>query len=236
MPVTNKIFIVSLIKFCLKKFNLSNINLLVDKKVFNGDIFVKVRSTGKLLNAKVNLKETNTAEVNLKIPEDGISPGQACVFYKKDNIGFKVLFLHKILPDFFLGLGSQTSQKVKKVFLDDIAKGSAILRGISKFDIGQSIVLQEGNVIGVEAAQGTDNLIKQSLPYLINVKKGVLIKLVKVNQDLRADLPTIGLDTIRDCVKSNIKGIVIKSNQHIFLNQKESIKYANKNNIFLSVI
>ena len=55
--------------------------------------------------------------------------------------------------------------------MDDIAKGSAILRGISKFDIGQSIVLQEGNVIGVEAAQGTDNLIKQSLPIFNKCEK-----------------------------------------------------------------
>ena len=65
--------------------------MLVDEKVFDNEIFVKVRSTGKLLNAKLNFKESNTAEVNLKNSEDGISPGQACVFYKKDNLGFKVL-------------------------------------------------------------------------------------------------------------------------------------------------
>ena len=70
---------------------LRDLNLLVDEKVFNSDIFVKVRSTGKLLNAKVNFKKMNTAEVNLEISEDGISPGQACVFYKKDDLGFKVL-------------------------------------------------------------------------------------------------------------------------------------------------
>ena len=70
---------------------LNNLNLLVDKKVFNDEIYVKVRSTGKLLNAKVNFKENNQANVNLKTSEDGISPGQACVFYKKDNLGYKVL-------------------------------------------------------------------------------------------------------------------------------------------------
>ena len=70
---------------------LNNLNLLVDKTVFNKEIFVKVRSTGKLLEAKVNLKEQNEAVVNLKVPEDGISPGQACVFYNKDKLGHKVL-------------------------------------------------------------------------------------------------------------------------------------------------
>ena len=55
------------------------------------NIFVKVRSTGNLLEAKVDLKDDNNAQVNLIKPEDGISPGQACVFYNKDQFGFKVL-------------------------------------------------------------------------------------------------------------------------------------------------
>jgi len=74
-----------------KIINLDNLNLLVDKREFKEEIFVKVRSTGKLLNAKVNFDNLNKAKVNLKVSEDGISPGQACVFYKENNFGFKVL-------------------------------------------------------------------------------------------------------------------------------------------------
>ena len=70
---------------------LKDINLLANESEFDEDIFVKVRSTGKLLKAKINLKSNKLAEVKLKIPEDGISPGQACVFYNKDNLGYKVL-------------------------------------------------------------------------------------------------------------------------------------------------
>ncbi len=74
-----------------KKINLKDINLLSEKKKFDKNIYVKVRSTGKLLEAKINLKSHNKAEVDLQIPEDGISPGQACVFYDKDKFGYKVL-------------------------------------------------------------------------------------------------------------------------------------------------
>ena len=74
-----------------KIINLENLNLLVDKNEFDKDIFVKVRSTGKLLQANININENKKAVVNLNIPEDGISPGQACVFYKKDDYGYKVL-------------------------------------------------------------------------------------------------------------------------------------------------
>ena len=64
---------------------------MVDKSEIEKDVYVKVRSTGKLLDAKVKLSEQNGAVVNLKEPENGISPGQACVFYNKDFLGYKVL-------------------------------------------------------------------------------------------------------------------------------------------------
>jgi len=73
------------------KINLKDINLLTDKDDFKENIYCKVRSTGKLLEANVNFSDDNKAEVNLAIPEDGISPGQACVFYNKDQFGYKVL-------------------------------------------------------------------------------------------------------------------------------------------------
>ncbi len=74
-----------------KEIILKNINLLVKKNDFNRNIFVKVRSTGELLEAHIEFKSDKTAIVNLTEPEDGISPGQACVFYSKDELGDKVL-------------------------------------------------------------------------------------------------------------------------------------------------
>jgi tRNA-specific 2-thiouridylase len=74
-----------------KNININNLNLLVHESELSKEILVKVRSTGKLLEAKVDLKNDNSAEVNLKDFEDGISPGQACVFYDLDQQGHKVL-------------------------------------------------------------------------------------------------------------------------------------------------
>ena len=80
-------------KECLgkKDIKLKDLNILTTSDDFENDIFVKVRSTGKLLKGKVNLKENNTALINLQDLEDGISPGQACVFYNEDKFGLKVL-------------------------------------------------------------------------------------------------------------------------------------------------
>ncbi len=73
-----------------KNILLRNINLLCDKKVLENEIFVKIRSTGKLIKSKVKLKN-DTAELELIDDEYGISPGQACVFYSKDELGERVL-------------------------------------------------------------------------------------------------------------------------------------------------
>ena len=152
------------------------------------------------------------------------------VITELENLNFKILYIHKIFPDLFLGPGNQTKIKISKNFLKDIHKGSLILKNNSKFDIGQSILIQEGNVIGIEAIQGTDNLIKQSLPYLQKVKKGVLIKLIKVKQDLRADLPTIGFKTLINCYKSGVVGIAYSANMTIFLEKEKILSFCKHQN------
>ena len=86
----NEITVGSRAELTKKNILLKDLNLLVDKKIFDEDIMVKVRSTGKLLKSKLNI-ENGKAKLNLLEDEYGISPGQACVFYSKDENGDKVL-------------------------------------------------------------------------------------------------------------------------------------------------
>ena len=64
--------------------------------------------------------------------------------------------------------------------------------------------------------------------------KGVLVKFPKRKQDLRIDLPTMGLKTLKQCKFSGLKGVVLKSNQNIFLERKKCINFANKNKMFIT--
>jgi len=74
----------------IKKIYLKNLNLLSDIEKCKESLFIKIRSTGRLIKAEIKLKK-DEAEINLKENETGISPGQACVFYSKNKIGYKVL-------------------------------------------------------------------------------------------------------------------------------------------------
>ena len=77
--------------------------------------------------------------------------------------------------------------------------------------------------------------------YICSIKKdnkhfGILLKFPKKKQDIRADLPTIGIDTLKDCKKIGLKGVVLKSKKNIFLDRNKCISFANKNKIFIKVI
>jgi tRNA-specific 2-thiouridylase len=86
----NKVIVGNREALSINKIYLKDINLLSKVEKFNHSLFIKVRSTGRLIKAKVNLDKTK-AVVNLDENETGISPGQACVFYSKNKFGDKVL-------------------------------------------------------------------------------------------------------------------------------------------------
>ena len=87
---TNEVIVGNRVALAIKKIYLKNLNLLSDVEEYNDNLLIKVRSTGRLIKAKVNLNDTGV-EVNLEELETGISPGQACVFYSKNQFGDKVL-------------------------------------------------------------------------------------------------------------------------------------------------
>ena len=89
-PEKNEIIVGTKKELIKKEIFLKDLNLLADKKIFENDIFVKVRSTGKLIRSKITI-ENNIAKLNLLEDEYGISPGQACVFYSNDKNGDRVL-------------------------------------------------------------------------------------------------------------------------------------------------
>jgi DUF1009 family protein len=132
-------------------------------------------------------------------------------------------------------------KSINKVIINNtdkssISKGVRIIKSLSKFDIGQSVVINNGYVLAIEGPEGTDETIKRSLHLSKKYKlknKSILVKFPKANQDLRIDLPTIGFDTIKNCIKANIKGIAVKRAQNIFLDKDKIISLVKKNNFFI---
>ena len=146
----------------------------------------------------------------------------------------KVIKLNAFNPELTLKKGIYTKIKPSNSDKKEIFKGIKILKKINSYNHTQAVIIRNNKVISLEKRKGTKEMIKSIAKS--KDKRGILIKLPKLKQDLRVDLPTIGLDTFKDCNNVGIKGIVVKSNQNIILNKKESIKYANRNKLFLIAI
>lgn len=117
-----------------------------------------------------------------------------------------------------------------------IERGIKIARLIGDADIGQSVIIQQGQVIGVEAVEGTDELIKRCMPLYRKGDAGILIKLCKPYQNRTLDLPTIGPETIALAAKNNICGIVIQSEATLVVDKEKVADYANQNKMFVLAI
>jgi len=148
----------------------------------------------------------------------------------------KVIESHKYCKSLALNK-TETITKPDNNNLADYKKGKKILDSLSKFDNAQGIVIDNGYVVAIEAAEGTDEMLKRVIKLNKNKKRksGVLIKLPKKNQSLNYDLPTVGFKTVQLCIKSKLNGIFLKKNKNIFLNKKKSLDLLNKNNLFISV-
>ena len=145
-----------------------------------------------------------------------------------------VIKLNKFNPELTLNKGCYTKTKPSKSDINTIKKGIKYLKNLNSYNHTQAIVINSNKVISFEKRKGTKQMLKSIKKN--KDKNSILIKIPKAKQDLRADLPTIGIDTLNDCKKAGIKGIVIKANQNIFLNKLKSIKLANSSKIFIVAV
>ncbi len=148
--------------------------------------------------------------------------------------GFNVIGVQDILKDIVVEAKNFTSVLPNEQDKADIELAIKITKQLGILDIGQAAIVQNGIVLGVEAIEGTDRLIKRCSE-LSNAKNysGVLVKFSKPGQELRMDLPTIGIETIKNMHASGFKGIAIEANKSIFLDIDEVVEFANQHNMFV---
>ncbi len=106
----------------------------------------------------------------------------------------------------------------------DIEVGISAVRAMSSQDIGQTVVVREGVVVAVEAVEGTDRTILRGGE--LGGPGTVVVKFTKTTQDLRFDVPTVGLKTLRTMVQAKAKVLAIEAGRSLILDQAEMIEFA----------
>ena len=153
--------------------------------------------------------------------------------FKEEKI--KTVSSLSFTPHLTLKKGNYTKIKPNQHDRKNIIIAIKALSKTNEFSFSQGAIVRNNRIIAIEDKTGTEKmLLKFTTKTKINT--GVLVKLPKKKQDLRIDLPTIGIDTLIQCKAASLKGLVLKGSQNVIINKKKSIAFANKNKMFIKVI
>ena len=153
--------------------------------------------------------------------------------FKKEKI--KTLDSLTFTPELSLSKGFHTKTKPNIDDQKDIKKAISTLNKLNNYSFVQGVVVRKNKILAFEGNDGTQKML-QKIKRKQKIPQGVLVKFPKKKQDLRIDLPTIGLETVLQCKSAGLKGIILKNKYNVCLDKKKLIDFANKKKLFIAVI
>lgn len=171
------------------------------------------------------------ARVGLKaLGDDGLLRAVAA---ELEGEGFRVVGVDEVLSDCLAVPGPYGTLSPDEQASADIERAVQVARGLGTLDVGQAVVVQQGIVLGVEAIEGTDNLLRRCGPLAREGVGGVLVKVKKPGQDRRIDLPTIGMTTLREAAASGLRGIAVEAGGALVLGRDALAAEADRLGLFV---
>ncbi len=172
------------------------------------------------------------AKVGLKaLGDDGLL---RAVVREMEGEGFRVVGLDEVLADCLAPAGLYGRIAPDAQAEADIRRGLDVAAALGALDVGQAVVVQQGMVLGVEAAEGTDQLIRRCADLKREGPGGVLVKVKKPNQDRRADLPTIGMTTLCEAAATGLRGIAVEAAGALVLGRESVVEEADRLGLFVA--
>ncbi len=162
--------------------------------------------------------------------DDGL---MSAVLRVLEEEGYRILGAHEVLTDVLGPEGLLTGMAPDEDALSDIRRGMEVLKIIGAADIGQACVVQQGIVLAVEAVEGTDAMLARIAGLARPGPAGVLVKLAKPGQELRADMPALGPATISNAAAAGLRGIAFEAGGTILTDKMLMIATAEARGVFL---
>jgi len=150
-----------------------------------------------------------------------------------ENRGFKVVGIEEVVPEMLFFEGIYGKIKPSDEDMDDINRGITVAKALGAVDVGQAVVVQEGMVLAVEAIEGTDMMLSRAATVKKKGKSPIMVKVLKPGQDMRVDLPAIGLQTIEQLKKYGIGGIAVEAGGILMIEREAVVKMADEEGIFI---
>ncbi|MCL2845836.1 MAG: UDP-2,3-diacylglucosamine diphosphatase LpxI [Chitinivibrionia bacterium] len=159
------------------------------------------------------------------------------IFSEFEKKGFRVVGIQDAMPSLLAKNGLLTKTKPSAENEKDIEFSVKKCREFGKSDIGQSIVVKNQRILGTETLLGTDALMKEAFAAKNGEVGGIMVKLAKIGQEERGDIPAIGFKTIHQLIDTKLDGIVIDAGYKTIIEEKEKLsEFADDNGIFILAI
>jgi DUF1009 family protein len=162
--------------------------------------------------------------------DDGLLAAVIRIFAEE---GFTVIGAHDVIREVLAPAGVLTRLKPDAQAMADIERGRAVTRALGAVDVGQGCVVQQGLVLAVEAIEGTDAMLARAGTLRRDGIGGVLVKLLKPSQERRADLPTIGPDTVRNAAAAGLRGLAFEAQSTILADREACVAAADAAGLFM---
>lgn len=147
--------------------------------------------------------------------------------------GFTIIGADKVMSELIASEGVMGRISPTEANMVDIKKGLRIAKELGRLDIGQAVVVENGYVLGVEAAEGTDAMLIRCATLKQEERAGVLVKAKKPRQEARVDLPAIGPATVENVYAAGLTGIAVEAGGSLILDKEQVINRADKLGIFV---
>ena len=145
--------------------------------------------------------------------------------------GIKVLPQNYLLKNIMFEEKCYTKMRPAQEENKTISIGIEAAKHLSEIDAGQTVVCKDSSVVALEGIEGTDKAILRGGE--LGGEGCIVVKMARPQQDMRVDIPTVGINTIKRLVEIKARGIVGEAGKMLFVDQEESIKLANEHNIFI---
>ncbi len=148
--------------------------------------------------------------------------------------GLKILDSTTFLEDYLPKTGKLTKNEPSSQEWEDVCFGLELARQMANLDVGQTVAVRNKAIVAVEALEGTDNLIRRAGKL---VRQGlVIVKVSRPRQDMRFDIPVVGLNTIKSLIKAGAKCLAIESGKTLFIDKEKSINLAERKGIAIVAV
>lgn len=147
--------------------------------------------------------------------------------------GFRVVAPESVLGELLAAEGPLGTRKPSEEEWQDIAHGIEVATTIGRLDVGQAVVIYRGIVLGVEAVEGTDALIRRCATLRVEPSGGVLVKIRKPQQQGRADPPVVGPTTVAVAGENGLVGIAVEAGGTLILDRQAAVAAADAAGLFV---